>query len=135
MGERLPTAQEFTPYYFAAASMGVLREADDPINGHGWCIEEEDSWGTPLNIYLAELFTDLPVCDNMTSERRQKIKEMVDEVLSNPELPIAKRNEYIDNLKMLMRDVVSKECSSPTSPKYQQFGNEAKKALEMIDKK
>lgn len=71
----------------------------------------------------------------MTSERRQKIKEMVDGVLSNPELPMAKRNEYIENVKMLMRDVVSKECSSPTSPKYQQFGNEAKKALEMINKK
>lgn len=135
MGERQPTAQEFTPYYFAAASMGILREADDQINGHGWCIAEEDTWGTPLNIYLSKLFTDLPVCDNMTSERRQKIKEMVDGVLSNPELPMAKRNDYIENVKMLMRDVVSKECSSPTSPKYQQFGNEARKALEMINMK
>ena len=135
MGERQLTAQEFTPYYFIAASMGILRETDDPINGHGWCIAEEDSWGTPLNIYLAKLFTDLPVCDNMTSERRQKIKEMVDGVLSNPELPMAKRNEYNENVKLLMRDVVSKESSSPTSPKYQQFGNEAKKALEMINKK
>ena len=135
MGERQPTAQEFTPYYFVAASIGILREADDPINGHGWCIAEEDSWGTPLNIYLAKLFTDLPVCDNMTSERRQKIKEMVDGVLSNPELLMAKRNKYIEDVKRIMRDVVNKECSSPTSPKYQQFGNEAKKALEMIDKK
>ena len=135
MGEKQPTAQEFTPYYFVAASIGILREAEDPINGHGWCIAEEDTWGTPSNIYLSKLFTDLPVCDNMTSERRQKIKEMVDGVLSNPELPMAKRNEYIENVKILMRDVVSKECSSPTSPKYQQFGNEAKKALEMINKK
>ena len=135
MGEKQPTAQEFTPYYFAAAAMGILREEDDAINGHGWCIAEKDSWGTDISIYLAKLFTDLPVCDNMTSERRQKIKEMVDSVLSNPELTMSQRTEYLENVKTLMRDVISKECSSPTSPKYQQFGNEAKRALEMINKK
>jgi hypothetical protein len=34
-----------------------------------------------------------------------------------------------------MRDHVSKECSSATSPKYQQYSGEAKKALDLINKK
>lgn len=135
MGEKQLTAQEFTPYFFAAAAMGILNEADDPINGHGWCMTETDDWGTPTNTYLATLFTDLPTSDNMSSDRRSRIQDLVDETLKNPELPIAKRNEFVENIKMLMRDVVSKECSSPSSPKYQQFGNEAKKALELINKK
>lgn len=135
MGEKQLTAQEFTPYFFAAAAMGILSEADDAINGHGWCMTEKDDWGTPTNTYLAKLFTDLPTSDNMTSDRRNRIQDMVDEMLKNPEMPMAERNGYVENVKMLMRDVVSKECSSPSSPKYQQFGNEAKKALEMITKK
>lgn len=134
MGERQPSAQEFTPYYFAAAAMEILREADDPINGHGWCLAETDDWGSLLNTYLSKLFTDLPICDNMTAERRQKIKELVDGVLDNPELTLAKRNEYAERVKTMMRDVVGKECSSPTSPKYLQFSAEAKKALEMISR-
>ena len=134
MGEQQPTAQEFTPYYFAAAAMGILHETNDPINGNGWCLAEEDEWGSPLNTYLSQLFTDLPVCENMTTERRQKIKDLVDGILDNPELTMVKRNEYADNVKALMRDTVGKECTSPTSPKYRQFSSEAKRALEMICK-
>lgn len=135
MGEKVLTAQEFTPYFFLAAATGILNVADDAINGRGWCMTEKDDWGTPTNTYLATLFTELPTSDNMTSDRRTRIQELVDETLKNPELPMAKRNEFVENVKMLMRDVVSKECSSPSSPKYQQFGSEAKKALEMINKK
>lgn len=134
MGEKQPTAQEFTPYYFAAAALGILHEAEDPINGHGWYLAETDDWGSVINTYLSKLFTDLPICDNMTTERRLKIKEIVDRALDNPELTLAKRNEYTDCVKTLMRDTVGKECSSPTSPKYLQFSTEAKRTLGMINR-
>jgi len=41
----------------------------------------------------------------------------------------------VEKVKVLMRDFVSKECSSPTSPKYTQFGADARKAIEMINTK
>ena len=135
MGEKQLTAQEFIPYFFAAAATGVLAETDNATYGHGWCMKETDDWGTPTETYLAKLFTDLPTSDNMTSDRRARIQDLVDETLKNPELTLAKRTEYADKVKLIMRDVISKECSSPNSPKYQQFGNEAKKALEMINRK
>ena len=135
MGEKQLTAQEFIPYFFAAAATGVLAETDNATYGHGWSMNETDDWGTPTETYLAKLFTDLPTSDNMTSDRRARIQGLVDETLKNPELTLAKRTEYADKVKLIMRDVISKECSSPNSPKYQQFGNEAKKALEMINRK
>lgn len=135
MGEKQLTAQEFTPYYFIAAALGVLSETDEAQNGHGWCMTETDVWGTPTNTYLSKLFTDLPTSENMTSERRNRIQSIVDDMLKDPELTMSKRNDYIEKVKSLMRDVVARECSSSNSPKYLQFGEEAKKALDMIVKK
>ena len=71
----------------------------------------------------------------MTSERRNRIHSIVDDMLKEPELTMSKRNDYIEKVKSLMRDVVASECSSSNSPKYLQFGEEAKKALDMIVKK
>lgn len=135
MGEREITAQEFIPYFFAAAAMGILVEADDMIEGHGWCMTEVDEWGTPTNTFLSKQFTDLVSCENMTSARRERIYEMVEKILKDSELTMAKRTEYADSVKLLMRNVVGKECSSPNSTKYQQYGNDARKALELINKK
>ena len=135
MGEREITAQEFIPYFFAAAAMGILVEADDRIEGHGWCMTEVDEWGTPMNTYLSKQFTELVSCENMTSARRERIYAMVEKTLKDPELTMAKRTNYAENVKQLMRDVVGKECCSPNSTKYQQYGNDARKALELINKK
>ena len=63
------------------------------------------------------------------------VKEKVDEVLKNPDLKMSDRAAMVEGVKVVMRDYVSKECSSPTSPKYQQYSAEAKKALEIINKK
>lgn len=135
MGEREMTAQEFIPYFFTAAAMGILNEADDRIEGHGWCLTEVDRWGTPTNTYLSKRFTDLVASENMTSARRERLYEMVEKNLKNPELTMTQRTEYADNVKLLMRDVVGKECSSPNSSKYQQYGNDAEKALELINRR
>ena len=48
---------------------------------------------------------------------------------------MSERKEMADRIIVIMRDHVSKECSSPTSPKYNQYGKEADKALDMINKK
>lgn len=135
MGEKVLTAQEFMPYFFLAAATGILNIAEDAINGRGWCMTEEDEWGSPTNTFLSAQFTELPTSELMDSSKRGRIQELVDDILKNPELPMAKRNEFVEKVKLMMRDVVSKECSSTSSPKYQQFGSEAKKALEMINKK
>ena len=55
--------------------------------------------------------------------------------MKNPDLMMSDSAALVEGVKVVMRDYVSKECSSPTSPKYQQYSAEAKKALEIINKK
>ncbi|MBR1792329.1 MAG: hypothetical protein IJ764_01630 [Bacteroidales bacterium] len=135
MGEKQMTAQEFMPYYFLAAAIGIIKVADDAINGRGWCISRKGEWGIEQTHFLSAKFTDLPTSEHMTKEMRDEIEEKVSEVLKDAELTMAKRGEMAEQVKMVMRDHVAAECSSPTSPKFQQFGNEAKKALDIINKR
>lgn len=135
MGEKVLTAQEFVPYLFLGAAMGILNVADDEVNGRGWCLTREGDWGIMTNTFLSSAFTDLPACEAMTAEYRNEILDKVNEILKNPELPMAKRAEFEQQIGVVMREFVIKECSSTSSPKFQQFSGEAKKAIEILKKR
>lgn len=134
MGENALTAKEFGHYLFLGVATGVICEGDDDINGHGWMMTELDEFDMPINTYLSKMFTDLTTCDEMTSERRITIQKMVDGKVKDPNMTLAQRNEMLDKVKATMREVVAKECTSTSSPKYQQFANDARKAMEMLKK-
>ncbi len=135
MGEKIIPLKEFTPYLFVAAANDLIQYAQDAREEQGWCMITEDEWGTPTTTFIATSFTDIPVSEDFTSEMRDSIQEKVDNILKNAELKVSERNAMVEKVKVLMRDFVSKECSSPTSPKYTQFGADARKAIEMINTK
>ena len=135
MGEKIIPLKEFTPYLFVAAANDLIQYAQDAREEQGWCMITEDEWGTPTTTFIAASFTDIPVSEDFTSEMRDSIQEKVDSILKNAELKVSERNAMVEKVKVLMRDFVSKECSSPTSPKYTQFGADARKAIEMINTK
>ena len=135
MGEKIIPLKEFTPYLFVAAANDLIQYAQDAREEQGWCMITEDEWGTPTTTFIAASFTDIPVSEDFTSEMRDSIQEKVDNILKNAELKVSERNAMVEKVKVLMRDFVSKECSSPTSPKYTQFGADARKAIEMINTK
>lgn len=135
MGEKMLSAKEFGPYFFLAVATGAITEGDDEINGHGWNMTTYDEWESPVKQFLSPLFTDIASCDAMTSEARSALQDAIEEKLANPELTMAARAQMAEEVKRLMRDVVAKECTSTSSPKYQQFSSEARKAMEMINKK
>lgn len=135
MGEKKITTKDFIPYLFIAAANDILAIRENEREEKGWCIVTADEWGSEIVTLLASQFTNLLTSDELTEEVLDSIKENVDEILKNPDLKMSERNIMVEKVKTVMRDYVSKECSSPTSPKYQQYSAEAKKALEIINKK
>ena len=135
MGEKKVSPKDFIPYFFVAAANNILAVRENEREEKGWCIVTADEWGAEMVTLIASQFTELLTSEDLTEEVLDTIKEKVDEVLKNPDLKMSDRAAMVEGVKVVMRDYVSKECSSPTSPKYQQYSAEAKKALEIINKK
>lgn len=100
-----------------------------------WCIVTADEWDAEVVTLISPQFTEILTSEDLSEEILDTIKEKVDEKLKSPDLKMSDRAAMAEGVKVVMRDYVSKECSGPTSPKYQQYSAEAKKALEMINKK
>lgn len=135
MGEKALTTTESIPYIFVAAAMGIIAEGDDDRQGHGWYMKGKDKWGSEMNVFLSQNFTDLSSCDAMTSERRMDVVDKVKELLGNPEITIVRRKEYSEKVFQIMREVICNECSSTSSPKYVLYSENAEKALALIERK
>ncbi len=133
MGEKKVSPKDFIPYFFVAAANNILAVRENEREEKGWCIVTADEWGAEMVTLIASQFTELLTSEDLTEEVLDTIKEKVDEVLKNPDLKMSDRAAMVEGVKVVMRDYVSKECSSPTSPKYQQYSAEAKKALELIN--
>jgi hypothetical protein len=134
MGEEKVSPKDFIPYFFVAAANDILAIRENEREEKGWCIVTIDEWGSEIVTLLSTQFTELLTSDELTEELLDTIKEKVDGVLKNPNLKVSERTAMMDKVKAVMRDYVSKECSSATSPKYQQYSGEAKKALDLISK-
>lgn len=135
MGEEKVSPKDFIPYFFIAASNDILAIRENEREEKGWCIVTTDEWDSEIVTLLSPQFTDLLTSEVLTEELLDTIKEKVDNVLKDPNLKMSERTAMMDKVKVVMRDYVSKECSSTTSPKYQQYSGEAKKALDLINKK
>ena len=135
MGEEKTSPKDFIPYFFVAAANNILAVRENEREEKGWCMVTTDEWGSEITTLLSTLFTELLTSEELTEELLDTIKEKVDEILKNPNLKMSERTAMMDNVKAVMRDYVSKECSSATSPKYRQYSEEAKKALDLINKK
>jgi len=135
MGEEKITPKDFIPYFFIAAANNILAIRENEREERGWCTVTIDEWGSEIITLLSTQFTELLTSEEMTEELLDLIKEKVDDILKNPNLKMSERTAMMDNVKAVMRDYVSKECSSATSPKYKQFSEEAKKAIDLINKK
>jgi hypothetical protein len=135
MGEEKITPKDFIPYFFIAAANDILLIRENEREEKGWCVVTIDKFGSEIVTLLSTQFTTLLTSDELTEELLDTIKEKVDEILKNPTLKVSERTAMMDKVKAVMRDYVSKECSSATSPKYQQYGGEAQKALDLITKK
>lgn len=135
MGEKKFTPKDFIPYFFVAAANNILAVRENEREEKGWCIVTTDEWGSEMVTLIAPQFTEILTSEELNEDVLDAIKEKVDNILKNPDLKMSERAAMVDGVKVVMRDYVSKECSGPTSPKYQQYSTEAKKALEMINKK
>jgi len=135
MGEEKVSPKDFIPYFFVAAANDILAIRENEREEKGWCIVSTDEWGSEIVTLLAAQFTELLTSNELTEELLDTIKGKVDDILKNPNLKMSERTAMMDKVKTVMRDYVSKECSSATSPKYQQYSGEAKKAIDLINKK
>ena len=135
MGEKKLTIEDFMPYLFLAAINNMISIKEDDVNGRGWCMVEKDMWDNEVLVFLASNFTDIVVSDNFSEDVMSGIVDNVDEILNNPELKISERTEMLQGVKEIMKNVISKECTSTTSSKYQQYSSAAMKAIELINKK
>ena len=70
-----------------------------------------------------------------TDDIIDQIKEDVDNILKNPDLKMSQRLEMAEGVKNVMKEYVSTECGSETSPKYMEYIENEMKALELINKK
>ena len=135
MGEKKIAPKDFIPYFFVAAANDILAVRENEREEKGWCTVTADEWGAEMVTLISPQFTEILTSEELTEEVLDTIKEKVDDILKNPDLKMSDRAAMVEGVKVVMRDYVSKECSSPTSPKYQQYSAEAKKALELINKK
>jgi hypothetical protein len=135
MGEEKVSPKDFIPYFFIAAANNILAIRENDREEKGWCIITTDEWGSEIVTLLSTQFTELQTSNELTEELIDSIKEKVDDILKNSDLKMSERTAMTDKIKEVMREYVSKECSSSTSPKYQLYSAEAKKALDLINKK
>ena len=132
-----PKGNDVLPYLFIASApaLGLLKLGKDEKEDEGWCSETEGEWGIKMVKLISRLYTTILESEEFTATLRDQIVESVDEYLSNPDLKKSERDALTQHVNEMMRDVVYKECSSTTSPKFQQQATAAKKALDMINKK
>ena len=135
MGEKIISAQDFVPYFFVAAALDIVFKTDDPINGEGWGFKYYDNNGVPISKFLSSQFTELITSEQVTSELRLMIEQMINKYFANPELTKAQREQLEENVRSIMRDYVVKECSNTSSQKYTQYSAFAEKAKDMIRNK
>lgn len=132
-----PRGNDIIPYLFIAAApaLQMITFDKDENENEGWCTVTEGDWGIKSIKLLSEQFTAIMESEEFTSDLRDKIVDNVDDYLSNPDLKKSERDAAIVKINEIMRDVVLKECSSTSSPKFKLYGDAAKTALEMIQKK
>lgn len=135
MGEKIISAQDFVPYFFVAAALGIVNKVDDPVNGEGWGFKYYDDNGVPISKFLSNQFTELITSEQVTSELRLMIEQMINKYFANPELTRAQRDQLEENVRTIMRESVVKECSSTSSQKYTQYSTFAEKAKDIIRNK
>lgn len=135
MGEEKLSPKDLIPYFFIAAANNILAIRENSREEKGWCIVKRDEWGSEIVTLLSSQFTGVQTSNELTEELIESIKENVDEILKNPELKVSERTAMMDKVKEIMRDYVNNECSSTSSPKYQLYSVEAKKALDLINRR
>jgi hypothetical protein len=134
MGEATVSLKDFAPYLFIAAATGIIKYGEDNREYKGWCKVEKDEFDSEFLKLLSPKFTELINSENMSEPVRDEIMEQVIKKISDTSLKMSEREALTNDVKTIMRDYVKAECSSPESPKYQEYAGHARKAMEMISK-
>lgn len=129
-----PKGTNLIPYFFLSAAIGAIVHGQNEREESGWCYQIEDEWGIPSLKLLASDFTEILNSEELTPEIKESIIEKVDNFVKNPDLKMSERASVCDKIKQMMREVIIKECTNTTSPKFQEYGNMAKVAIKMIEK-
>lgn len=131
-----PKGNEIIPYLFIATApcLQIVKFDKDENENEGWCTITEGEWGIKSVNLISKHFTSIMESEDFTSELREKIVDAVEGLITNPDLKKSDRDAVVIKINEIMRDVVFKECSSTSSPKFKQFGEAAKKAISMIQK-
>ena len=129
-----PKGADLVTYYFLAAAMGILKWDKNDLEEEGWCLVAEDEWGTPMVTLISKQYTKIATSEELTADMRDNLVEAVDKAVNDSEMKMSDRNAIMEQIKVLMRDYVAKECTSPTSPLYREYGEAAKAALNKIKK-
>jgi hypothetical protein len=134
MGEATVSLKDFAPYLFIAAATGIIKYGEDSREYKGWCKVEKDEFDSEYLKLISPKFTELINSDFLTEPVRDEIMEQVIKKISDTSLKVSERETLANDVKTIMRDYVKAECSSPESPKYQEYAGHARKAMEMISK-
>lgn len=135
MGDVRLSASDMIPYIFVAAANDIISFRENDREEKGWCAVTKDEWDSEIVMLISNEFTGINTSEEFTDDIMSQIKENVDNILKNPDLKMSQRAGMADMVKSIMKDYVSKECSSVTSPKYREYSENAKKAIELINKK
>ena len=132
-----PKGNDIIPYLFLATAptLGLVTFNKDENENEGWCTITEGDWGIKSVKLISEQFTSILESEYFTAELRDKIIEGVDDYLANPDFKKSERDAVEAKIGEIMRNVILKECSSTSSPKFKLYGDAAKKAIAMIQKK
>lgn len=135
MGEEKVSLKDMTPYFFIAAANNILQFTEDHREEKGWCVITLDEFDSEIKTLISKDFTGLSVSEELTQEMQEDIIDKVKEVLANPDLRVSEREAMLGGVKAIMRDYVARETSGPQSPKYKEYADAARKAMEMINRK
>lgn len=124
-----PKDAELLPYFFIAAASGLIVWDKDELENEGWCFVSKDEWGTEVSTLISSTFTDIHVSENLTSEIKEQLIDEVEALLKRTDIKQSEKKSYCERIVTIMKDHVAKECSSPKSEKYQQYGLAAKSAM------
>lgn len=131
MGERRLTPDEMLPYFFVAVATGILKQGQDYLENKGWCISTVNKYDAEILTMLSPNFTTIITSQELTDERQNEIVDKAREAMERT-MRVSEREELLERVKAVMRDIVLPETGSPQAPLYQRYAAAADEAMDKI---
>lgn len=125
---------ELISYIFIAVASGVLTWGHDIQERQGWMYTQTDPiLGTKEYILISPKFTDLLESETMTGDIKSEIIDKVDDLLKHDNLTLTRSQEIKKEIIRVVQEHVVKETADTSSPKFKEYANAAKMAIEKIE--